>query len=160
MKGRNFKESEDAVSPVIGVILMVAITVILAAVIGAFVLGMGSGIQKTYIVGVTAAQTNTNRVDVTFQGGPDADMVNYMWVNIGNVPFGRADTTTSEATAASDNLVPTFGEDNSATVAVGTTVTLNDSAATTDLITSGRDHLIVTATFMDGTKQVVLDTYV
>jgi len=34
---------EDAVSPVIGVILMVAITVILAAVIGAFVLGFGGG---------------------------------------------------------------------------------------------------------------------
>ena len=32
---------ERAVSPVIGVILMVAITVILAAVIGAFVLGIG-----------------------------------------------------------------------------------------------------------------------
>ncbi|MDY0386852.1 MAG: type IV pilin N-terminal domain-containing protein [Methanolobus sp.] len=32
---------EDAVSPVIGVILMVAITVILAAVIAAFVFGMG-----------------------------------------------------------------------------------------------------------------------
>lgn len=32
---------EDAVSPVIGVILMVAITVILAAVIGAFVIGIG-----------------------------------------------------------------------------------------------------------------------
>jgi len=32
---------EDAVSPVIGVILMVAITVILAAVIGAFVLDLG-----------------------------------------------------------------------------------------------------------------------
>jgi len=34
-------ESERAVSPVIGVILMVAITVILAAVIGAFVIGIG-----------------------------------------------------------------------------------------------------------------------
>jgi len=34
------KGSEDAVSPVIGVILMVAITVILAAVIAAFVFGM------------------------------------------------------------------------------------------------------------------------
>jgi flagellin-like protein len=34
---------DDAVSPVIGVILMVAITVILAAVIGAFVLGFGGG---------------------------------------------------------------------------------------------------------------------
>ncbi|WP_338071862.1 type IV pilin N-terminal domain-containing protein [Halorutilus salinus] len=32
---------DSAVSPVIGVILMVAITVILAAVIGTFVLGLG-----------------------------------------------------------------------------------------------------------------------
>jgi len=38
---------EDAVSPVIGVILMVAITVILAAVIGTFVLGLGQNVQKT-----------------------------------------------------------------------------------------------------------------
>jgi flagellin-like protein len=37
---------EDAVSPVIGVILMVAITVILAAVIGTFVLGLGQDIQQ------------------------------------------------------------------------------------------------------------------
>jgi flagellin-like protein len=38
---------EDAVSPVIGVILMVAITVILAAVIGTFVLGLGDQIKTT-----------------------------------------------------------------------------------------------------------------
>lgn len=38
---------EDAVSPVIGVILMVAITVILAAVIGTFVLGLGEQVQST-----------------------------------------------------------------------------------------------------------------
>jgi flagellin-like protein len=36
-----FRKNEEAVSPVIGVILMVAITVILAAVIAAFVFGMG-----------------------------------------------------------------------------------------------------------------------
>ena len=38
---------DDAVSPVIGVILMVAITVILAAVIGTFVLGLGENIEDT-----------------------------------------------------------------------------------------------------------------
>ena len=41
MKTNQFFKDEEAVSPVIGVILMVAITVILAAVIGAFVFGMG-----------------------------------------------------------------------------------------------------------------------
>jgi len=38
---------DEAVSPVIGVILMVAITVILAAVIGTFVLGLGDQVQDT-----------------------------------------------------------------------------------------------------------------
>jgi len=41
MKLRALIEDDDAVSPVIGVILMVAITVILAAVIASFVLGLG-----------------------------------------------------------------------------------------------------------------------
>ncbi|WP_434803490.1 type IV pilin [Natranaeroarchaeum aerophilus] len=41
MNFKNFSSQENAVSPVIGVILMVAITVILAAVIGAFVIGIG-----------------------------------------------------------------------------------------------------------------------
>lgn len=41
MQLRTILTEEDAVSPVIGVILMVAVTVILAAVIGAFVLNIG-----------------------------------------------------------------------------------------------------------------------
>ncbi|POG57565.1 type IV pilin [Haloferax marisrubri] len=41
MKLRQLLADDGAVSPVIGVILMVAITVILAAVIGTFVLGLG-----------------------------------------------------------------------------------------------------------------------
>ena len=46
----NIKElftDDSAVSPVIGVILMVAITVILAAVIGSFVLNLGNSVQQT-----------------------------------------------------------------------------------------------------------------
>jgi len=39
-------QDDDAVSPVIGVILMVAITVILAAVIASFVLGLGDTTQQ------------------------------------------------------------------------------------------------------------------
>jgi flagellin-like protein len=40
-------QDEDGVSPVIGVILMVAITVILAAVIATFVLGLGEQVSQT-----------------------------------------------------------------------------------------------------------------
>ncbi len=47
MKITQLFEEDDAVSPVIGVILMVAITVILAAVIGAFVLDIGNQQEQT-----------------------------------------------------------------------------------------------------------------
>ncbi|MFC7175838.1 type IV pilin N-terminal domain-containing protein [Halosegnis marinus] len=47
MNIKNLFGDEGAVSPVIGVILMVAITVILAAVIGTFVLGLGDQVQSS-----------------------------------------------------------------------------------------------------------------
>ena len=47
MQLKNLLSDDDAVSPVIGVILMVAITVILAAVIASFVLGLGDQAQQT-----------------------------------------------------------------------------------------------------------------
>jgi flagellin-like protein len=74
-------ESEDgrAVSPVIGVILMVAITVILAAVIATFVLGLGESVSDS------APQAsfdfdyddNADEVTVTHQSGAvlDSDRV-------------------------------------------------------------------------------------
>jgi len=46
------QDDDDAVSPVIGVILMVAITVILAAVIGTFVLGLGDQVEQEAQAGV------------------------------------------------------------------------------------------------------------
>ncbi|TKX46081.1 type IV pilin [Halorubrum sp. ARQ200] len=59
MKPSNQSNTEDrAVSPVIGVILMVAITVILAAVIGTFVLGLGDQL------GDTAPQASFDVVEV------------------------------------------------------------------------------------------------
>jgi flagellin-like protein len=47
MEIRKFLGEDRAVSPVIGVILMVAITVILAAVIGTFVLGLGDQVSES-----------------------------------------------------------------------------------------------------------------
>ncbi|ELZ25813.1 hypothetical protein C475_10149 [Halosimplex carlsbadense 2-9-1] len=47
MKLKQLLNDDDAVSPVIGVILMVAITVILAAVIATFVLGLGDQVSNT-----------------------------------------------------------------------------------------------------------------
>ena len=66
-----FTKNDEAVSPVIGVILMVAITVILAAVIAAFVFGMAGNISKTRTVAITASHPTATTIVVTNMGGPD-----------------------------------------------------------------------------------------
>ena len=64
------KKNEEAVSPVIGVILMVAITVILAAVIAAFVFGMAGNMQSTKIALFTVTVSSTTAT-VTANSGAD-----------------------------------------------------------------------------------------
>ncbi|WP_255196500.1 type IV pilin [Halorarius litoreus] len=79
MKLQSLFADEDAVSPVIGVILMVAITVILAAVIGTFVLGLGENVQDSapqanfqFEYGADYSGTG-NTFDITHTGGEDVD---------------------------------------------------------------------------------------
>lgn len=70
-KANQFLEEEGAVSPVIGVILMVAITVILAAVIAAFVFGMGPPEQapQASIRGSADTIETFNTLKLEHQGG-------------------------------------------------------------------------------------------
>ena len=90
---KQFFDDDDAVSPVIGVILMVAITVILAAVIATFVLGLGEQVSQTSpntsfsfdyeevqsgnkddSWSVTAYSTNDDAIlTITHSGGPNID---------------------------------------------------------------------------------------
>lgn len=61
--------SEKAVSPVVGVILMVAITVVLSAIIGGFVLGLGDT-DTTATAGVEI-DTDNQTVNVVTMGNAD-----------------------------------------------------------------------------------------
>jgi flagellin-like protein len=125
------KDREDAVSPVIGVILMVAITVILAAVIAAFVFGMAGTVKKNYNVAATAAQTGPNTILITYNGGADANEV----------------ATLNYQILASGSTTP----------ATGTLSTTVGAILSTNAGTQGKDHVTVTAVFNDGTRQVILD---
>jgi len=125
---------QEAVSPVIGVILMVAITVILAAVIAAFVFGLASGVSKTKNVAVTARQVGSTAIVITWQGGPDNAMVS--GYNVSITPYGSS----VQLWNTTSNVVG-----NSTSLPWGTT---------------NQDHVVVTAGFTDGSQQVVLDTYV
>ena len=65
---------ERAVSPVIGVILMVAITVILAAVIGAFVLGIGGETDAAPQASLSLSEENgENNFSIEHRGGDRID---------------------------------------------------------------------------------------
>jgi len=128
---------DDAVSPVIGVILMVAITVILAAVIAAFVFGMAGNVSKTKTLGVTAEQTNATAIIVTNHGGEDVTDLDSLWIN---------GTTSAGATM-------------SYTV-TGTALKSTGATSTVTTATAGKDHIVVIGYWVDGSSQVVLDTYV
>ena len=137
-------KNDDAVSPVIGVILMVAITVILAAVIAAFVFGMAGNIQKTKIIAATAQSSGTD-IYVTYQGGQDDSAL--IAVNV-TAPNG----TTYQSTTT--NCVLATGG-TAAKPAVGAVCKLGSGSAT-----GGQDHIVVVGRFSDGTSQVITDTYV
>jgi flagellin-like protein len=126
------KKNEEAVSPVIGVILMVAVTVILAAVIAAFVFGMAGNLQKGKSVAATA-QHQGNKIYVTYQGGPDAAKVSSYNVTI------------NEPTTGPQLVLAPGSVGNSTSFAANT---------------GNNNHVVVTMNFDDGTSQVVLDTYV
>ncbi len=65
-----YKKNEEAVSPVIGVILMVVITVIIAAVLAVFAFGVGAPTKSpTVSVKITSMNATNNTLWVQHYGG-------------------------------------------------------------------------------------------
>ncbi|MDS0294501.1 type IV pilin N-terminal domain-containing protein [Halogeometricum luteum] len=73
MKLKQLFTDDSAVSPVIGVILMVAITVILAAVIGTFVLNLGGSVSQTTPQASFGFDFEDSSVTVTHESGSSID---------------------------------------------------------------------------------------
>jgi len=109
MNIKNLFKDDDAVSPVIGVILMVAITVILAAVIASFVLGLGDSADN---VSPSASfdfdyDASTEGVDVTLTDG-DAVEIQELFIRGQQIDTTNVDLTSDDWSAligstASDN---------------------------------------------------------
>ena len=132
-----FTKNDEAVSPVIGVILMVAITVILAAVIAAFVFGMAGNISKTKVVAATAQQPDaTTSLSLIRVARTQQPVLVSIW-------------TVTRSTGAA--TIDSYGINLSTAtqLAVGTGATM--------VGTAGKDHVVATAWFSDGTQQVILD---
>ncbi|KUK69213.1 MAG: Uncharacterized protein XD88_1449 [Methanocalculus sp. 52_23] len=126
----SMKRNDDAVSPVIGVILMVAITVILAAVIAAFVFGLVGNIGGAKVVGMTTTinSSNPDTIDILWQGGADLASLQDISGTVNGTSFDPVNVTPS----------------------IGSISTIN---TTHDI--EGR--VVLVGEFSDGSEQILLD---
>ena len=156
----NFKQNEEAVSPVIGVILMVAITVILAAVIAAFVFGMTGNVATTKTVAVTAGQTGSDII-VNYKGGADASTLNYLKVTVNDgTTANPSGTGTTTLYGYLGDTAFTTTTDSSDVAEISSTVPVGETIKFANEGSSARNHVVVVGHFADGSENVVLDTFV
>lgn len=123
------------------VVVFVMITVLLAAVIAAFVFGMAGQIETTKVVAATVQEINTDHIIVTYQGGQDAGIVRQLTATVTDSQ-NRIQTKRIGGEAYEPEPVP-----------VGTTLEFSGDF-------KGKDHVVATALFTDGSEQVILDTVV
>jgi flagellin-like protein len=132
MNLKQFFDDSEAVSPVIGVILMVAITVILAAVIGTFVLGLGDQVETTAPSHNFATDANNTAVTFSSTGGQSVDAGNLEFQSDIGGPLQNStnDEVTDGETWAS---VAGPGVNSDDSVSAGSSVELhNDSGSWTE----------------------------
>ncbi len=97
---------------------MVAVTVILAAIIAAFVFGMAGNVKSTKVVAFTVERTGATGVTATFMGGQDAGAISSVsWQGLTGSAFGATPSvgSTKSATASAPGtqrviLVATFND--------------------------------------------------
>jgi flagellin-like protein len=117
MRYTETQKDDSAVSPVIGVILMVAITVILAAVIGTFVLGLGQNVQENAQAGVTFdydGDADELVVSVTDPGNVDA-----LYLQLSNGTTYGPDTSPAVAASAGNRTTISSASNNDAVTVLG-----------------------------------------
>ena len=103
MRIRTKKIDRKGVSPVIGVILMVAATIVIAGVVMAM-LGGFSAPKTGYIVTAKASQSpSSNLITVLYNGGPDHSLVN-MTANLAI----RQDTASRSPSLATTTFWPSM----------------------------------------------------
>jgi flagellin-like protein len=118
MQLKQLLTEDRAVSPVIGVILMVAITVILAAVIGTFVLGLGDQVSESAPQASFSFDFNVSdnsSVTVTHEGGETLEANN---INVSGDDGGLTYTTPFSGTIAAGDSALYKGVQSGETIRV------------------------------------------
>jgi len=137
MKLKQLFTDDDAVSPVIGVILMVAITVILAAVIGAFVLDIGGSQESAPQVQWDWSDGSS---DVTLEHGGGDTVNNPSQITVSDSAGTVSDTTLDTAHStwtAGDSIDLAVGSGNTGTLTL--TWESSDGSQSSELSTHDYD---------------------
>ncbi len=162
MQLKDLLTDDDAVSPVIGVILMVAITVILAAVIAAFVLGLGdtNSVAPNTSFEYEYNQSTQGSIDVRVASGDtfNSDRITFTGAELPDSVEGEDFTAalggTTDVTAGTSVVVGNISVDGSSTTISGNTV-----GGTTDADVIPPDYLLeLTFTSESGDTSSVIST--
>jgi len=142
-------DDDRAVSPVIGVILMVAITVILAAVIGTFVLGLGDQVQSTTPQASFGFEKSTTDVEVDVVDDTTTDTITVTSVTITHesgdtidannldVSVNGATAYTNAGDATDTDDADEVGGQYSGDVSAGSSITIVAAADDSSITTGG-----------------------
>ena len=137
------EKNDEAVSPVMGVILMVAITLILATIIATYAFGMSESIHNIRVVATNVVQSGSDIV-ITYRGGAAHPDLNSLTIV---APDGTSYYTVSPNGAISTTGTPVTPE-------IGAVMVLSHAA------TTNNDHVTVIGHFNDGSEQIISNVYV
>lgn len=140
MKANQFAKNDEGVSAVIGVILMVAITVILAAVVAAFVFGMVGQTQRKNTPMFSVVKTSGDTLSVTLKDFNGAQKITDLTFTS---PAANAPAALYPSTA-SPVVYPSIGVPFDAKWTSGTPF-------------NSPNHVVATAV-VDGTTVIVINT--
>lgn len=101
---------ERAVSPVIAVVLMIAVTVILAAIVAAFALGMGGAGDATPQASFDYDYNGSTSLTITHEGG-DTLTAAQVTVLVGGADAGATWSSTPIATGSSTTVAVAAGDE-------------------------------------------------
>ena len=82
------KDKESAVSPVVGVMLMLVVTIIIAAVVSAFAGGLSTGSNKMPQMTITASFSNSTGMAITHNGGDSINTLSTKFIVTPTADFG------------------------------------------------------------------------
>jgi flagellin-like protein len=143
-------ENDDAVSPVIGTVLMVAVTVILAAVIAAYVFGLPMHIQKAKLMGSSVQMDTTGgSILLSYYGGPDDTSLTMINITAPNGSVWYTSSTDGALTVSTATSPAPVKPD------VGAMMKLHPAPDWP----AGKKRVLAVGSFSDGVQQIILDSY-